>query len=90
MSYSRVITRQLGAAVHQNSALNATGLLERMFSRMFEGLVYPQIWEDPVVDMTAMVGAKLVLPGPHLGGASIGRVQRDVLPDGPARVGHGG
>ncbi|WP_146587936.1 DUF3419 family protein [Puniceibacterium confluentis] len=48
------ITRQLGAAVHQNSALNRTGLLERLFSRMFEGLVYPQIWEDPVVDLAAL------------------------------------
>jgi len=48
------ITEQLGAAVHQNSVLKTTGLLERMFSHLFEGLVYPQIWEDPVVDMAAL------------------------------------
>jgi S-adenosylmethionine-diacylglycerol 3-amino-3-carboxypropyl transferase len=48
------ITEQLGAAVHQNSVLKATGLLERLFSRLFTGLVYAQIWEDPVVDMAAL------------------------------------
>ncbi|MGY9049480.1 MAG: DUF3419 family protein [Rhodobacterales bacterium] len=48
------VTGQLGAAVHQNSALNRTGLLERLFSHLFTGLVYPQIWEDPVVDMAAL------------------------------------
>ena len=56
------VTRQLGAAVHQNSLFSATGLLERLFSRLFEGLVYPQIWEDPVVDMTALD----IQPGEHL------------------------
>ena len=29
-------------------------LLERFFARCFEGLVYAQIWEDPVVDMAAL------------------------------------
>lgn len=48
------IPAQLGAAVHQNGALNATGLLERLFSKLFEGMVYPQIWEDPVADMQAL------------------------------------
>lgn len=43
-----------GAAVHQNPALSATGLLERLFSRLFNGLVYAQIWEDPVADMAAL------------------------------------
>ncbi|MCV6598395.1 MAG: DUF3419 family protein [Mangrovicoccus sp.] len=45
---------QLGGAVHQNAALSHTGLLERMFSQLFTGLVYAQIWEDPVVDMQAL------------------------------------
>lgn len=53
-SYSPSFQAQLGSAVHQNSALSRTGLLERLFSRLFEGLVYPQIWEDPVVDMAAL------------------------------------
>ena len=56
------ITAQLGAAVHQNSVLSKTGLLERLFSRLFEDLVYPQIWEDPVVDMTALA----IRPGEDL------------------------
>lgn len=45
---------QLGGAVHQNDALSQTGLLERLFSQLFTGLVYAQIWEDPVVDMAAL------------------------------------
>jgi S-adenosylmethionine-diacylglycerol 3-amino-3-carboxypropyl transferase len=46
--------QQLGAAVHQNAALSQTGMLERLFSRLFHGLVYAQIWEDPIVDMAAL------------------------------------
>ncbi|WP_108260434.1 DUF3419 family protein [Mangrovicoccus ximenensis] len=46
--------RQLNGAVHQKSALSATGALERVFSNLFTGLVYAQIWEDPVVDMAAL------------------------------------
>lgn len=30
------------------------GILERMFTLMFQGFVYNQIWEDPDVDMEAM------------------------------------
>jgi S-adenosylmethionine-diacylglycerol 3-amino-3-carboxypropyl transferase len=30
------------------------GILERMFTLMFQGFVYNQIWEDPDVDMAAM------------------------------------
>ncbi len=44
---------RLDAAVLQESDAT-TGRLERLFSRLFMGLVYPQIWEDPVVDMTAL------------------------------------
>ncbi len=45
---------QIGSAVHQNHSLSPTGLLERLFSRLFHGMVYTQIWEDPVTDMTAL------------------------------------
>lgn len=45
---------RIGAAVHQNPAASRTGLLERGFSTLFQGLVYAQIWEDPVADMTAL------------------------------------
>jgi len=30
------------------------GLRERLFTLFFRGLVYPQIWEDPVVDLEAL------------------------------------
>jgi S-adenosylmethionine-diacylglycerol 3-amino-3-carboxypropyl transferase len=44
----------LGAAVHRYKAVSREGVLERLFTFAFNGLVYPQIWEDPVVDMAAM------------------------------------
>ena len=47
---------RLGAAVQgrANSALSKEGLLERLFTFLFRGLVYPQIWEDPEVDIKAL------------------------------------
>lgn len=45
---------QLSDAVHQNAPLSREGALERGFSAMFQGLVYAQIWEDPVADMEAL------------------------------------
>jgi len=44
----------LGAAVHRHRPLSRAGLLERLFTTAFRGLVYPQIWEDPVVDLAAL------------------------------------
>ncbi len=44
----------LRKAVHKNKALSKAGVLERLFTFAFKGLVYPQIWEDPVVDMEAL------------------------------------
>ena len=44
----------LKSAVHNHSAISKRGVLERMFSFMFRGFVYPQIWEDPEVDLDAM------------------------------------
>jgi S-adenosylmethionine-diacylglycerol 3-amino-3-carboxypropyl transferase len=44
----------LKAAVHQHRAISLNGMLERLYTMAFGGLVYPQIWEDPVVDLTAM------------------------------------
>ena len=46
--------RGLAKAVHQNRALSRAGMSERLFTWLFSGLVYPQIWEDPEVDMAAM------------------------------------
>lgn len=45
---------RLGRAIYQNRALSKEGLSERLFALAFSGLVYPQIWEDPEVDMEAM------------------------------------
>jgi S-adenosylmethionine-diacylglycerol 3-amino-3-carboxypropyl transferase len=49
-----VSKRQLRHAVHQNKAASRAGLLERCFTFAFKSLVYPQIWEDPAVDMQAL------------------------------------
>src|SRR6516225_9484705 len=37
-----------------DSKLSAQGMLEYLFTLAFKGLVYPQIWEDPAVDMEAL------------------------------------
>ncbi len=44
----------IGEAVHQNRTFSLDSSLERLFARLFRGLVYPQIWEDPVCDMAAL------------------------------------
>ena len=44
----------IGEAVYQNRRLSRDTVLERLFARLFHGLVYPQIWEDPVCDMVAL------------------------------------
>ena len=54
VSSKRASRAQLATAVHRNDALTREGALERLFTWLFSGLVYPQIWEDPVVDMDAL------------------------------------
>lgn len=54
MTHTPQVAAQLDAAVAQNPVLNGTGMLERIFARLFHGLVYAQIWEDPVADMAAL------------------------------------
>ncbi len=49
-------------AVHQHEKLSKAGLLERTFTFAFRGLVYAQIWEDPVVDMEALA----ITPDSHI------------------------
>lgn len=44
----------LKSAVHDNKATSKRGFQERMFTMAFSGFVYPQIWEDPEVDIPAM------------------------------------
>jgi S-adenosylmethionine-diacylglycerol 3-amino-3-carboxypropyl transferase len=45
---------RLRRAVHRHKAVSRRGIQERLFTFAFSGLVYPQIWEDPVVDLEAL------------------------------------
>lgn len=53
---------RIARAVHRNRHISREGVLERLFTLAFKGLVYPQIWEDPVVDMEALA----IRPGDHI------------------------
>ncbi len=44
----------VSAAVHRHTPFSRAGISERLFTLSFSGLVYPQIWEDPRVDIEAM------------------------------------
>ena len=44
----------VGAAVNRSALFSTEGLVERLFTVAFSGLVYPQIWEDPLVDLDAL------------------------------------
>jgi len=44
----------LDKAAHQKPAATRRGALERLFTLMFQGFVYNQIWEDPDVDLAAL------------------------------------
>ncbi len=73
----------LNQAVHRNKALSVSGMRERLFTAAFQGMVYPQIWEDPVVDMEALA----IQPDDHIvaiasGGCNI----LSYLTANPARV----
>lgn len=54
--------RAVRVAAVRTKALSKDGLLERAFAHAFRGLVYAQIWEDPVVDMDALA----IRPGMRL------------------------
>ncbi len=45
----------LERAAHQRPATTKRGALERLFTLMFKGFVYNQIWEDPAVDLEALM-----------------------------------
>lgn len=47
-------SKPIRTAVYQNKAASKDGISERLFALVFSGLVYPQIWEDPEIDMEAM------------------------------------
>jgi S-adenosylmethionine-diacylglycerol 3-amino-3-carboxypropyl transferase len=44
----------LERAAHQRPLASRRGALERLFTLMFQGFVYNQIWEDPSVDLEAL------------------------------------
>jgi len=44
----------LERAAHQRPLASKRGALERLFTLMFQGFVYNQIWEDPSVDLEAL------------------------------------
>ena len=54
----RASSKRLKTAVHRSNASLTEGMLERLFTFAFKGLVYPQIWEDPDVDMRARGGRR--------------------------------
>ncbi|WP_293551096.1 DUF3419 family protein [Parvibaculum sp.] len=75
--------RRLNDAVHQYKAASRAGLMERAFTAVFSGLVYPQIWEDPVIDLEALA----LTPDAHVVAiASGGCNVLSYLTAGPARV----
>jgi S-adenosylmethionine-diacylglycerol 3-amino-3-carboxypropyl transferase len=53
-SERKLARKRLHGAVRRNRVLSPAGLSERLFAHLFTGLVYPQIWEDPDVDMAAL------------------------------------
>ena len=73
----------LKQAAVRSSHTSREGILERLFAFAFNGLVYPQIWEDPAVDMAALE----IEPDHHIvaiasGGCNI----RSYLTADPARI----
>lgn len=44
----------LDSAVNNSSIFSRKGFLDRLFTAWFNRLVYPQIWEDPEVDINAL------------------------------------
>ncbi|MDJ1007557.1 MAG: DUF3419 family protein [Paracoccaceae bacterium] len=51
---SQSVSETIDAAVYEGRPLSKSGLADRVFAQMFRGLVYAQIWEDPVADMAAL------------------------------------
>jgi S-adenosylmethionine-diacylglycerol 3-amino-3-carboxypropyl transferase len=52
----------LDAAVRHDGLLSKRGISQKLFAHVFKGLVYPQIWEDPAIDMEALE----IRPGHHV------------------------
>ncbi len=55
MGYPRDASHiRLKEAVRRHRTFSREGLLERLFEKLFHGLVYTQIWEDPEIDLEAL------------------------------------
>lgn len=54
MEHATSYRHQVIQSVSRHPMLSRTGLQERLFAHNFTKLVYPQIWEDPEVDMKAL------------------------------------
>ena len=52
--YTQTTTAAVTAAVGDNGPAGRRGMMERTFALAFRGLVYAQIWEDPLIDMEAL------------------------------------
>ena len=70
---SRLVTN----AVVRHDAGTGGKLLDKAFAFAFKGLVYAQIWEDPVVDMAALA----IRPDSRIVTIASRRLQRAVLSD---------
>ena len=84
MAYPRAESKiRLKQAVRRNRVLSREGLLEQVFERLFRGLVYTQIWEDPEIDLEALA----LGPDNHVVAiASGGCNVLSYLTAGPARI----
>ena len=73
----------LQQAVYGQKEQEKASVLDRLFAFWFQRLVYPQIWEDPVIDMQAMGS----LAGKHVITISSGGCNAlSYLTDSPAKV----
>ena len=73
----------LRQAVYGQKEQEKASMLDRLFAFWFQRLVYPQIWEDPVIDMQAMGS----LAGKHVITISSGGCNAlSYLTDSPAKV----
>lgn len=50
----RAAQARLVDAVRRSKSFSREGVLERLFATVFRGLIYPQIWEDPAIDLEAL------------------------------------
>lgn len=82
-SMKKQAAARLRKAVRRSTGFSRAGIAERVFAQVFSGLVYPQIWEDPDVDMQALA----IQPGHHIVTiASGGCNALSYLLDDPARI----